>query len=76
MKQKLLSLLLALAMLAPACVLAETAPTPDPLTYRSDFSTSADGWYARSAGSATGTVEDGTFVIHGRGNSRWLRGRG
>ncbi len=66
MKRKLLSLLLSLAMLATTCALAETAPTPDPLPYRSDFSTSADGWYARSAGSATGTVEDGTFVIRGR----------
>ena len=58
-----------LILLAAACILL-VGPTIGEVVqkdYISDFSTGSDGWYARSAGGAVGTVTvDGAFLITGR----------
>lgn len=42
----------------------------DTTVYLSDFTEGADGWYARSAGTATVDVKDGCLLIEGRA-SNW-----
>ncbi|MBR4459086.1 MAG: endo-1,4-beta-xylanase [Clostridia bacterium] len=61
--KRLASLLLCLCLILSLTVIrAEDAP----LHYMSDFSEGTDGWYARSAGEATVSVEGGALLIEGR----------
>ena len=60
---RVLCLLLVIALLMPCASLGEGATL---LPYHSDFSAGDDGWYPRSAGGATGYVQDGAYWITGR----------
>ena len=66
MKKALFLLLAALLVLSAACALAE-----DESLYLSDFTRGEDGWYARSAGSATVSVlsEENALRIEGRADN-------
>ena len=61
--KKVIALLLACLLALPTLALGEAAA---PYSYASDFSQGTDGWYARSAGEASISVEEGVLTITGR----------
>ena len=57
-----------IALLTAGCLLFSAAAFAQEswADYRSDFSAGTDGWYARSAGTASISVTDGALLITGR----------
>ena len=66
MFKRLTAVLTVLCLMLCGCALAQEEKF---VSYHSDFSSGTDGWYARSAGGASISVQDGALTIVGRTGS-------